>query len=681
VRVLAIVTYRPTELLLTGHPFHSAKLELQGKGVCRELALDLLGREDVVRYLALAFPDHVFPADFADLVYSRTEGNALFMVDLIRYLRKRGVIAELDGRWSLARELPDLRRELPESIRGMIQRELERLGESDHRLLAAASVQGNEFDAAILAGALQQDAPAVEERLQVLDRTYGLVRLVRESEFPDRTLTQRYSFVHSLYHQALYADLPPSRRASLAVALARQLESHHRDQCPTVAAELACLYEVGRDFARAAENFGLAAQNAARLFAHRDAAELAQRGLRLVQNLPESPDRDALELQLQTTLGLALQLIEGFAAPAAKEAYCRARELCAKAPASAAHFPVTWGLWLFHKVRSDLTHALELAEELRSLAKAHGEPALLLQAQQALTITALCRGEPSAALRHMEHAATLYDPARHRSHSSRFGQDPGVACKSFGAVALWLLGFPDEAANQSDDALRLSHELGQPNSLVLALHFAAMLHQLGRDCRRAKVCAEACAAIAEEHGYSFWLAGATVMNGWANAADGDPAGIDLLRQGLRDWIATGSVTYQPYFLGLLAEVLLQHQRIDEAAKTIDEALLLAERTEEGLYAPELHRLKGEISSRDCAEPHYRRAFELARQQGARSCQLRAATSLLRVLKPQNRAHELEREFTDLLAGFKDLDTPDLREARACEKGDILVFRNPAAPSS
>ncbi len=484
-RVLVIISYRPTELLLGPHPFHMAKLELQGKGICTDLALNLLNREEIESYLRLAFPGNAFPADFADLLCSRTEGHPLFLVDLLRDLRERGVLTNSSGTWSLGRELPDLKRELPESVRSMVQRELERLSADDRRLLATASVQGAEFDSAVVADVMQIDAANVEERLQALNRTYSLVKLVRESEFPDRTLTMRYAFAHGLYHQALFADLSPSRRAGLGAELARCLESHHGERSATVAAELACLYEVGRDFVQAARQFGLAAQNAARLYAHREAVVLARRGLRLLENL-SAPERDAEELPLQTTLGLQLQLTEGYAAPAAQQAYARARELCADTAASPGLFSIVWGQWLFEKVRSDLAKALAFAEELRSLAQKQAKPSLLLQAQQALTVTALCRGEPATALRHMEHAATLYDQERHRSHSSQYGQDPGVACKAFGSVALWLLGFPDEAIRQSDEALRLSHELSQPSSQSLALHFAAMLHQLRRDETRAQ---------------------------------------------------------------------------------------------------------------------------------------------------------------------------------------------------
>src|SRR5262249_37950187 len=153
-------------------------------------------------------------------------------------LRERGVIAEDAGRWGLARAVPDLERELPESVRALIERKLGWLGDADRRLLAAASVQGYEFDSAVVAEGLELEPAEAEERLQVLDRVHGLVRLVREEELPDRTLTLRYGFVHVLYQNVLHHALPPSRRAAWSAALAEALLRHHRDPSPTVAAEL-----------------------------------------------------------------------------------------------------------------------------------------------------------------------------------------------------------------------------------------------------------------------------------------------------------------------------------------------------------------------------------------------------------------------------------------------------------
>src|SRR5262249_50829752 len=178
-RVLVAVTYRATELLLGPHPFQRVKSDLLAKDICTELTLPVLGRRDVDSYLALAFPDHAFPGAFADLVYARTEGNPLFMADLVRPLREGGVIAQAGGQWALAHALPDLRRALPESALAIIQQKLQRLDEDDRRLLAAASVQGHEFDSSVVAGALGRDVADVEERLQELERVHALVRQVR----------------------------------------------------------------------------------------------------------------------------------------------------------------------------------------------------------------------------------------------------------------------------------------------------------------------------------------------------------------------------------------------------------------------------------------------------------------------------------------------------------------------
>jgi adenylate cyclase len=662
-RVLVLATYRPTEMLLGPHPFHRVRLELESQGSAVDLSLGFLSGEEIQAYLELAFPHHAFPPDFADLIYARTEGSPLFLVDLLRYLRERGVIAEVAGRWSLVQDLPDLRRELPSSVRSMIQRKLDRLEEEDRALLAAASVQGHEFDSAVVAGALGLHAAEVEERLQTLDRVHGLVRSVREHEFPDRTLTVRYIFVHILYQQALYHDLPPTRRASLGAALAQVLERHQGEH-GAAAAELAWLYEVGRDFLRAARYAWRAAQNAARVFAPREAIVLARRGLRLLETLPDTPERAALELSLQTTLGMQLQVTEGFAAASARQAYVRARALCEGAPDAAPAFPVLWGLWLFSKVRSELNKAQEMADELASLARTLRDPDLALQAHQALGMTAFCRGVPVTAIEHVEQAAALYDPTRHVAHAYLFGQDPGIMCQAYGEVALWLLGYPEQALWQSEAAIRRSRGLS-PSSQAIALHFAAMLYQLCRNGARAKACAEQSMAIASEHGFSFWRAGGRVLYGWALAACGEvEEGARELRQGLRDWRATESVTYETYYLGLLADVLREQGKYDEGRRVVDEALDLARRTGEGLYEAELHRMRGELclpERPEEAEQHFHQALQVARRQHAKSLELRAAASLARLKPTADAKQALADIYTRFNEGFL---TPDLQEAKS-----------------
>jgi adenylate cyclase len=301
---------------------------------------------------------------------------------------------------------------------------------------------------------------------------------------------------------------------------------------------------------------------------------------------------------------------------------------------------------------------------------------MALQAQQAQTVTALCRGEFVAAVRNMEHGALLYDPQQHRGHSVLFGQDPDVACRAFGAVALWLLGFPEQALRMSDDAVARSRELRHPSSQALALHFAAMLHQLRRDAGRVSACSEASGAIAGEHGLSFWAAGAAVLRGWALAEQGDGEGISMLQKGLADWQATGSVTYQTYYLGLLAETLGKRRDVAEAQRVVDEALALTQRTGEGLYLAELHRLHGELllasaareqlsrAQIDCVDKDFRTAIEVADRQEAKALKLRAAISLARLHQGRSNAVESHSLLEQTYLGFSEgLETPDLKEVR------------------
>jgi protein kinase-like protein/AAA ATPase-like protein/tetratricopeptide repeat protein len=314
--LMIVLTYRTSDMLMVKHPFLQIKPDLQARGVCHELALEFLNEAEIAEYLALEFPAHRFPAEFPQLIHAKTEGSPLFMADLMRYLRDRRVIACASGEWTLAQTLPDIERELPESVRGMIERKIAQLGEDDRKLLVAASVQGYEFDSAVLAQVLKIDADEVEERLEKLERVYAFVRLVDEKEFPNRALTLRYRFVHVLYQNVLYAGLRVTRKRALSAAVAGALEGFYGEQKATVANELAVLCEAAREYERAADYYLNAARNAAQINAHREAVQLARRGLEASQRLPEADgyhlwseryDRDMADIfDIQDEISLAI---------------------------------------------------------------------------------------------------------------------------------------------------------------------------------------------------------------------------------------------------------------------------------------------------------------------------------------------------------------------------------------
>ena len=219
-RVLILVTCRPAELARTGHPFAQLKLLLQARGVCHELGLAPLSAQDTERYIALEFAGHSFPGEFACLIHESADGNPLFMVELLRHLRERGVVAKTDAGWALVEELPPIERDLPESVRSALQRKIDQLDEANRWLLSVAAVQGRNFDSAVLARILSLPATEVEERLVALERCHGLARIVSEAQLPDGAKMLCCCFVHALCQSILYASLTPSRRAALSAAVA-----------------------------------------------------------------------------------------------------------------------------------------------------------------------------------------------------------------------------------------------------------------------------------------------------------------------------------------------------------------------------------------------------------------------------------------------------------------------------
>jgi predicted ATPase len=669
--LLLVLTYRPADLLLSGLRFEPVLLELQGRSACREVALPLLTRDDLDRYLALAFAGHHFPDDFAAAVYARTGGNPLFMVDLLRYLRDCRTLVPRDGGWSLAGAVPDLLRELPESIRSLIRRKLDQLDGDDRRLLSAASVQGPEFDAAVAARVLGRAADEVEERLDALERGHGLVRLLREHEFPDRTLTLRYGFVHILYHSALYASLQPTRRTAWSAAAAQAVLDHHGDQSGAAATELALLFEAARQPEQAVPYFLLAARNAQQVSAHQEAVGLARRGLALLADQPDTPARSAQELSLLLTLGVSLVATRGFAAPEVEEVYGRARALAEQTGSVSDLCPVLYGLWNCYLVRADLARCDALAQQLFALAQDRPDSDLLLIAHNVCQQPLFHRGDLAAARKHQEQGLALYEPAKHRGLTAIYGEDPGVGCLAYGAATLWHLGYPDQALDAARAARRLADELGDPFNVAQSLYFAAYTHLCRREVEQTRELAQALMDLCREQGFALLEAGGRVLHGWSLTGLGHTAeGIGQMRQGLEEWRGTGALSHRPFHQALLAEALMTGGEVREALALLDDALSLSAATGERFWEAEMHRLCGEVVAAcggvagPLADESFRRASEVARAQGAWSLELRVALSRCRVCGATDLLDEAKKHLADTLDRFGEgFDTLDLRLAR------------------
>jgi predicted ATPase len=556
----------------------------------------------------------------------------------------------------------------------MIARKIDQLDEDDRRLLAAASVQGNEFESAVLAKALGMDVGEMEERLKRLDRIHAFVRLAGEGDFPDGTPTLRYRFVHVLYQNALYGSLAPSRRASMSRGMAEALLSYYAGQAETVASKLAFLLETARDYMRAADYFWVAAQHASGIFAYNECISLARRGLELLEKLPETPERNQKELQLQLSLGTAFMATHGWGVKDAEDAYSRARALCRQlGDESPRLFPALWGLWLFYWGRGSLHTAAELAQELLTLADRMGDQTLSLQSHHAAWATAFSRGEVQAVIAHTQEGLGLYHADRDAATAATFGNhDPGVCARIFRARALALLGRTEEAISTSHDALVLARELAHPFSQALALVFAAAVAQALRDAEATRAHADAAAAIAREQEFGLMFAWASAFQGWAEAEQGKhEEGLRRIAASISSARATGSDQFLPHLLGLLAEVHLKMGQTGEGLRTVDEALAIVLCTGERFYEPELHRLKGELqlSERDelggGAEQELLQALGIARRMEAKLLALRTAVTLGRLWLRHGKHGEARNLVVEAsLAMGPELVSPDLVEVNA-----------------
>jgi adenylate cyclase len=670
-RVLVIITYRPTELQLAGNPFRAVRLELQGRGVGQEMAVEFLSRDDIGDYLALEFPDHRFPPSLVTLIHEKTEGNPLFMVDLVRDLRDRGVIVQDDQGWILARAVQEIEADVPASIRSLIQRKVDALEESDRQLLIAASVQGSRFDATVVARAIDTNPTTLEDRLDLLERVHGLVRLVGEEPLPDGTPSTQYRFVHVLYQNGLYGALRPARRAALSGAVARVLvAAYARDTLP-ISAELAFLFETARDFASAARHFLAAAQKASEVFAYQEMITLSRRGLGMLRTMPETPAHTQIELELQLALGLALTATKGYAAPEVEKTYARARALCQQEGDPVRLFRVLEGPRRFYSVKPNLLAASELAEQLLALAASTKDDQLVAAAHANFSTPLMHRGHFIEALAHTEQALALFDPAQYRHLVALTSFDLGIRCLTWSSLLLWLLGKAEQASARIEQALQRAASLPHPFSRAYAFIFAAWFHQYCRQPQLVRHWSEAALMTSTEHSFGLWMPIALIFKGWASAEEGRATeGIDELRHGLDLFKTTGAELNRPHFLSMLAEAYGRGGHPDAGLLVLEEAFALAERNQDRCWMAELFRLKGMLllvaktDANSAAEAAFRQAVAEARSQEAKLLELRAATSLCRLLRQQQRYDEARATLSAAYVWFNEgFDSVDLRDAR------------------
>jgi len=327
-RLLVIGTYRPVDVTVSDHPLKVVKQDLAVHQLCREIALQPLAEDEIEAWLAGEPPDPSVPKDLAALLHRHSEGNPLYMVAALEHMTERGLVSREHGRWQTRIPVDEIDLEVPESLRQMIEAQVDRLSPEQQRVLEAASIESvgrSRFVVAARAGCLDMDPCIFEEICETLARRHCIVRPAAALTLSDGRETACYEFVHTLYREVCYLRMTPRRRALLHRRIGQWLEVHFKP-LSEAATWLAAHFEQGADWPRAVGYLQLAADSATRRLEHREAVAILRQALELAGSLAE---QERIPLEIEILERLAVGCVALAETGAAIETYERLSELAA----------------------------------------------------------------------------------------------------------------------------------------------------------------------------------------------------------------------------------------------------------------------------------------------------------------------------------------------------------------
>jgi predicted ATPase/transcriptional regulator with XRE-family HTH domain len=680
-RLMILCAYRPSEVALPQsdqdeptdlHPLIPAIHELKRRYGDIEVDLGRLSPQ-----AGRAFVDALLDREpnllgeyFRDSLFQRTHGHPLFTVELLRDMQERQDLLQNEkGRWVEGGSVDW--EALPSRVEAVIAWRIGRLPFQLQESLKLASVEGETFTAEVVARVQAMDEQQMVRRLSsVADRQHRLVRSEGIERMGQQSLS-RYRFGHILFQKYLYESLDAPERVYLHEAVGRALENLYGEERADAAVQLAHHFEKAGLTAKAVEYLYLAAERAVRLSAHEEAIVHLSRGVALLRSLPENVERTRIDLQFQIALGISFAVVKGWSAPEAGHAYEQAREMVEQVGDPSQLGSILWGLYVYYIVRGELHTAHELGEQCLQLTQNQDDSPLLVVSHFMVGVPSFHLGRLEVAQEHLEEGRVAYLPVKHDAYISRYGPDFGVFSAAYESHLCWYLGYPEQALRQSQDTVDLAQALGHPYSLVLAQSYAAMLQQLCGDWSGAQAWAEGVLALCTAYEFPYYAAWTSFLQGWAMTKQGKlHEGIVQMQQGLAHLHAMETGLRESYYLGLLAEAHTRAGQVEEGLDLLVEALAWVDEREERYHEAELYRLRGELlylrdETNDESERCFHRAIDIARQQQAKSLELRAVMSLSRHWQRQEKADAAHYQLSAIYNWFTEgFDTPDLQDAKA-----------------
>jgi class 3 adenylate cyclase/predicted ATPase len=657
VGVLLIITHRPE--------FEPPWLE---RPYVTALTLNRLAQREIATLIDGVAGNKPLPAGVRQDIIERTDGIPLFVEEMTKAVLEAGAEGAAE---QVVAGIPSSSIAVPASLQASLMARLDRLGPAKE-VAQIGAVIGREFSHALLAAVANKPEAELQS---TLDRLVAAGLLFRQGVPPHAT----YLFKHALVQDAAYSTLLREPRRALHARIAGILESEFTEITESQPELLARHCTEAGLIEKAVGLWGKAGQRSLERSALVEAIAQLTRALGLIAALRATPALRREQIELQVALITPLIHVKGYAAPETKAVIERARLLIQKAEALGEPpedplllFSVLHGFWSASYVAFSGDVMRELAAQFLALAEKQGATVPLMIGHRLMGTSLLDTGNIAEGRVHFDRAIALYDPTEHRPLATRFGQDVGVVILSRRALALWLLGYPEAALADADKALKNAREIGQAATLMYAQVVTSLTLVHCGNYATANTQTDEVVALADKMGTLYWKALGRISRGcnWAETGKASDA-VQMLTSAITTYRSTGAAMVLPWFLSRLSGAYAELGQFDDAWRCIGEAMMAVETTKERWCEAEVNRVAGELAlvgpkpDAAKAEPYFERALVIARQQQAKSWELRAAMSLARLWRDQGKPQQARELLAPVYGWFTEgFDTLDLNEAKA-----------------
>ena len=645
-KLMIVATFRPVDKFLST-PINEVKQELSVRQLCRELPLSPFCKSDIQEYLDVRFSENKFPKGFAKAIIQCTDGNPLFVMNVIQHLVQLKQLRVINDHWMLDCDLEFVIDCVPENLAQMIGSHVESLSVELKEILEVAAVASTantkegHFCTAEIAHALQMDLIQIQDECDQLVEQKHLLNSVQSGQWPDETLLIRYTFNHGLYLKAFYKNISPARRAKLHLSLGERLLEAFSDFRDEVALNLAIHFEQGREYKKAAFFLKKSAEIAFQRGLNSEAIKSLRRAFELSTLITDSQQRLSLEMDIHSCLGTVLIADQGNNAPEVEENYLQARQLGELLGCKTKLFPVIFGLRSCCLFSGRLQQAHQFSQQLLELAKQLDDNDLLVEAHVALASTSHFLGHFSDTFEHSKLAIKYYHPNRHAFHIINYGLDPGVYCLGRAAQSLYCLGHVDQALTWAKDCKRAAEKMAHPYSLTFAFNKLAWIYLLRNQAKHAQKWSTHALEHSNKHGYAFFKTWASVTHNWALVAGGDTQkGLSQMQTCLAIPVSMADGV-RSYLLTIYADACFTGQDYHQAGEILDsivdgaENFMLAKRLilrGKLILASQTDAIRQHQEEINMAKICFNKAIECAITQQSLSYELQAKTCMAKLMQ-------------------------------------------------